>query len=111
MPALPDDDLAEDQRVVEIRIAPEQAGLRLDRALADAAAAAGLDISRSRMTQLIADGRVAGEGAALAPAQKVSAGALYRLFLPSEPDALPQPDPIPLSIIFEDADLIRSEER
>lgn len=93
--------------MVEFCIRPAQAGLRLDRALADAAAEAGLDISRSRISQLIAEGAVAGpEGATLVPAQKVRAGDCYRLLLPQEADALPLPEAIPLSIIFEDAHLI-----
>ena len=81
--------------------------MRLDRALADAAAAAGLDISRSRISQIIAGGAVTGpRNATLAPAQKVRAGDCYRLLLPQEAGPLPGPEPIPLSVLFEDEDLI-----
>src|SRR5699024_7083128 len=65
------------------------------------------DISRSRISQLIAEGAVTGpDGATRAPAQKVRAGDCYRLLLPQEADALPNPEPIPLSILFEDPHLI-----
>lgn len=81
--------------------------MRLDRALAGAAAEAGIEISRSRISQLITEGAVTGPpGMTLAPARKVGAGECYRLLLPQEADALPLPEPIPLSIIFEDAHLI-----
>lgn len=102
-----DSDLDEDARLVDLRIAPPQAGSRLDRALADAAAAAGLEISRSRITQLIIAGAVTGPGdRAPAPAQKARSGDHYQLLLPPRPPAEPRPEAIPLSIIFEDRELI-----
>ena len=92
---------------VDLEIAPETAGLRLDRALADAAAAAGLVLSRSRIGQLIAGGAVAGpKGTLTEPARKAGAGERYRLTLPPVVDAEPRPEDIPLSIAWEDEHLV-----
>lgn len=93
--------------MVDLCIDPSQAGLRLDRALADAAAKAGLKLSRSRITRLIADGAVTGsEGESPAGARKARAGDCYQLALPPVIGGLPLPEPIPLSIIFEDPHLL-----
>ena len=84
------------------------ASARLDRALAAAAAAAGLALSRSRIAQLIASGAVlAPDGSEVTePARKVKPCERYRLVLPPPTDAIPQPEAIPLDIVYEDADLI-----
>lgn len=114
-PLSDDRDLDEDARAVDLRIAPAQAGQRLDRALADAAAEAGLSLSRSRIGRLIAEGAVEsiGEGAPEArgatvrdPARKAQAGEAYRLTLPPPADLVPRPEPIPLAIAFEDDHLV-----
>lgn len=80
----------------------------MDRALAGAAAAAGLALSRSRIGALIAAGAVAGpDGATLAEAaRKVKPGERYLLALPPAADPEPRPEPIPLSIAHEDDHLI-----
>ena len=75
---------------------------RLDKALADAT-----DLSRARIQALIADGMVELDGTyAGSPSAKVQAGAQFRITLPpaAEPEAKPQD--IPLTITFEDEDLI-----
>jgi 23S rRNA pseudouridine1911/1915/1917 synthase len=108
MPPLPDEtDLDEDGSQVDLRIAPAQAGLRLDRALAEAAAEAGLALSRSRISQLIAGGAVIGpQGPATGASGKVREGETYRLVLPPVVAAEPRPEPIPLSIAYEDEHLV-----
>jgi 23S rRNA pseudouridine1911/1915/1917 synthase len=82
---------------------PEAAGLRLDKWLADA----GTGMSRSRLRTLIEDGRVAINGqAATDPSAKVLVGATYVIDLPPPAAAEPQPEAIPLDIVFEDEHLI-----
>ena len=81
--------------------------MRLDRALAEAAAEAGLALSRSRIAQLIASGAVTGpQGPSTEASRKVRGGENYRLVLPPVVDAEPRPEPIPLSIAYEDEHLV-----
>lgn len=91
----------------------DAAGLRLDKALV--AAIAGLreadlpePVSRSRLTQLIAEGALAEESGATVrdPKRKVKAAERFLLSLPEIRDAEPQPEAIPLTIIHEDEALI-----
>ncbi len=80
----------------------EDAGARLDAFLADSLE----DLSRSRAQQLIEDGLVTLEGAAVKKNHRVSAGERFRAEIP-EPEALElMPENIPLDIVFEDDDLI-----
>ena len=77
-------------------------GSRLDRALA----AAVPDLSRARIQALIAEGAVSlGGASATDPAAKARAG-VYRIAIPPPAPATPEPEAIPLSVLFEDADLI-----
>ena len=103
-PLAEDDD--EDGGAAELTVPPGAAG-RLDRALADSAAAAGLELSRSRIAQLIAGGAVTGpDGATVGDgAAKVKPGA-YRLALPPPVEAEPRPENIPLKVAYEDEHLI-----
>ena len=92
---------------VEVRIAPEDAGDRLDRALQRHLP----DLSRSRLKQLILDRRVAsgdpGGGKVLRdPAQRVSPGQVVAVWLPEPEAAEPEAQSIALNIRFEDAHLI-----
>ncbi len=91
---------------IAIEIGPDAAGLRLDRALAAAARHPGL--SRTRLGQLIAQGRVRdAAGAPIAdPRQTAVLGARYRVAMPPPAPADPQPEAIPLAIQHEDADLL-----
>src|SRR5512144_1783011 len=89
-----DDDEALDVRLVELG----DGGGRLDKALA----AALPDLSRSRLQALIAAGAVS---RADAPAGDPSAPArpgLYRIAIPPPVSAIPQPEAIPLTVLFED---------
>ena len=85
-------------------IAPEAAtGQRIDRFLADHAP----ELTRSRIKTLIEEGRLTRDGRAIRqPAEPVRAGASYALSFPLLVDAIPQPQDIPLKILFEDGDLI-----
>ena len=64
-------------------------------------------MSRSRLRVLIEEGRVTANGApATDPSAKVVAGATYTIDLPPPTAAEPQPEAIPLDILFEDKHLI-----
>ncbi|MEO1612392.1 MAG: RluA family pseudouridine synthase [Pseudomonadota bacterium] len=79
-------------------------GQRLDKTLA---ALAPEGISRSRLTALIREGAVSREGRAVTdPKAKVKAGEAYDLIVPDAVEAIPQPEAIPLSVVFEDDYLI-----
>lgn len=78
-------------------------GLRLDKALAMLVE----DMSRSRLQQLITQGHVQLDGTVMADAKKkVAAGEVYTLTVPPPLEAKPQPQNIPLDIVFEDDDLL-----
>ena len=84
----------------------ENAPPRLDKALA-AAVPEDAALSRSRLMKMIAAGEVFLDGIAITdPKAKVQAGQEYNLILtpPEDLDALPED--IPLTIVYEDAELI-----
>ena len=83
--------------------APEARGQRLDRFLADAIGT----LSRSRVKTLIEQGHARRDGVVLSePSDAVRPGATYELAIPPPAPATPQPQAIPLPILYEDADLI-----
>ncbi len=88
--------------VLTIDISPALAGQRLDKALAAAEPA----VSRARLQQLIDRGRVQRAGVAQRdPTAKAQAGP-YEVHLPAPAPATPEPQAIPLAVLYEDADLI-----
>ena len=94
-------------RRFEVAVGEEEAGLRLDRALQRRLP----EFSRSRLKQLIVAGQVTRVGDVVAqasrdPAQRVHSGQNFVVFLTEAEPAEPAPQPIPLTILFEDADLI-----
>jgi 23S rRNA pseudouridine1911/1915/1917 synthase len=90
-------------RRVEIIIAPEDGGVRLDRALQRQLP----ELSRTRLKQLILDGRIASAGQVLRdPAQRANPGASIVVMLPEPEEPTPAAQAIPLDIRFEDAHLI-----
>ncbi|MEO1100773.1 MAG: RluA family pseudouridine synthase [Pseudomonadota bacterium] len=81
----------------------DEAGIRLDRFLSERFDT----LSRSRAKTLVKEGAAAMDGEALIdPRAGVVAGAVYTLNVPDPVPATPQPEDIPLDILFEDADLI-----
>lgn len=65
------------------------------------------DLSRSRVQGLIGAGKLTVDGAPVTHAKdKPKPGARYELTLPPPAPAAPQPETLPLSIVFEDAHLI-----
>jgi len=95
-----DDPLAEDLGVRTVEVT--QAGGRLDKVLADLAP----ELSRGRVQALMAAGLVSCEGRVLTDASAKAAAGLYRLLIPPPVAADPQPEAIPLTVLFEDAHLI-----
>jgi 23S rRNA pseudouridine1911/1915/1917 synthase len=95
-----DDGQAFGERIVTIDA--EAAGSRVDKVLA------GLlpEFSRARIQALMAEGRVSRDGAALTDASARAQPGDYRLEIPPPVAAEPQPEAIPLSVLFEDEHLI-----
>ncbi|MCW6507372.1 RluA family pseudouridine synthase [Lichenifustis flavocetrariae] len=82
-------------------------GQRLDRILADAAEAAGLNLSRTRLQRLIADGHVrVGDVVARSGSEKPPLGTILSLNVPEPTPALPQAQVIPFDVVFEDGHLL-----
>jgi 23S rRNA pseudouridine1911/1915/1917 synthase len=100
-----DDDLGVERGGCEIRpieVAPELAGGRLDKALAIAAP----DISRARLQSLIAEGGLSRNGSPVtAPASRAMAGT-YELCIPPARAAEPEAQDLPLTVLFEDDQII-----
>ena len=87
----------------EFRADDAHKGWRLDHFLA--VSLQGL--SRSRLQALIAQGRVTLAGETIGdPNKRVKPGDLVRIDIPPPTPAIPQPQEIPLTIAYEDADLI-----
>ncbi len=92
-----DDALDPGLRVVEL-----EAGGRLDKALADKLP----ELSRSRIQALLAMGAVSLDDVTVtSPSARTQAG-LYRLLIPAPIPAEPQPEAIPLNVLYEDQHLI-----
>ncbi len=88
---------------IDIVAPPEAAGARLDKWLSEAIP----DLSRSRAKALVEDGQLALNGEPLTdPRAKIIADATYTLTTPPPTPATPNPENIPLEILFEDEHLI-----
>ncbi len=86
-----------------LTVAPAQAGMRLDRFLAESLP----DLSRTRLRGLIDAGRLEGEaGTAADPAAKTRAGQRWVLTVPPAEELSLEPQSIPLDILYEDNHLI-----
>ena len=93
-------DLSGELRTVE---APEAvAGERIDKVLA----ALLPDLSRARLQALIAAGQVAFDGVAVTDAKAKARTGAYTVAVPPPEPAEPQPEAIPLKVLFEDEHLI-----
>ncbi len=86
-----------------VTVSPGEAGWRLDRFLALALA----DVSRSRLKTLVESGAVTRDAATIGEAgTRVKPGETYTVRLPPPVPAQPQPQNIPLAVVYEDEDLI-----
>ncbi|NBB64086.1 RluA family pseudouridine synthase [Pseudomonas sp. ODNR1LW] len=80
----------------------DASGLRLDKALAEAFPA----LSRARIQALLVEGAVSREGVVMSVGSAKATAGLYSIALPPVAPATPQPETIPLAVLYEDADLI-----
>jgi 23S rRNA pseudouridine1911/1915/1917 synthase len=80
----------------------DQDGARLDHFLT----ALLPDQSRSHVQRLIKDGRVTGPAASLRPSTAVRAGQTYDVDIPPPAAATPEPEAIPIRIVYEDEHLV-----
>ena len=81
----------------------QDTGTRLDRLLQ----ACVPDLSRTRLQALIRAGQVLEDGKPIGePGHKVRAGARYELHIPELEPALPAAETIPLTVIYEDKDVL-----
>jgi 23S rRNA pseudouridine1911/1915/1917 synthase len=86
-----------------IRIAADASGGRLDRLLATHVA----ELSRTRLKALIEAGAVTVDGRTIRdPGYRVNSGAAILVDVPPAVPAKPAAEPIPLKVIYEDADII-----
>ena len=107
-PTIEDDDLAPegldigDMVARVVTIPPDGAGARLDKTLAEHVD----DLSRARIQALMAQGLISLGGVVLTDASAKAQPGDYQVLIPPPAPAVPQPEAIPLSILYEDADLI-----
>jgi 23S rRNA pseudouridine1911/1915/1917 synthase len=80
----------------------DEGGERLDKALA----ALLPDMSRARLQALIAQGALTHDGRAVTSGSAKAQPGRYRLIVPAPLEAEPQPQNLPLHVLFEDAHLI-----
>ena len=78
------------------------AGQRLDKVLAPLFP----DLSRARLQALIGEGRLTLDGQAITDASRKARAGTYALVVPPPAPAEPEPQALPLSILYEDAHLI-----
>ncbi|MCS6622761.1 RluA family pseudouridine synthase [Roseibacterium beibuensis] len=90
----------EDATVLEARL--ETGGMRLDKALAGVFP----DLSRARLQALLAEGAVSRDGMGVSSGSAKAQPGLYSVVLPPVVSATPSPEAIPLTVLFEDGDLI-----
>lgn len=101
-----DEDLAEEPsptRRLEVTLDESAAGQRLDRALADALP----ELSRVRVQAMLAEGRVTRDGVPVSDASaRAKPGQHIVIDIPAPIDAYPQPQDIPLTVVFEDDEML-----
>ncbi len=79
---------------------------RLDRALASHPSVTAADLSRERIKALIVGGLVTRDGVALTDPSSAARPGNYRIAVPAPVEATPRPQDLPLTVLWEDADLI-----
>jgi 23S rRNA pseudouridine1911/1915/1917 synthase len=87
---------------ITLTVEPEQAGLRLDRYLADAIPG----LSRSQAQRLIDDGRIEVEGRAARANLALKAGDRVNAEMPAPVATAAEAEDIPIPILYEDPDLV-----
>lgn len=97
-----DEPLIEDDDATVLEARLETGGARLDKALADIFPT----LSRARLQALLAEGVVSRDGQPVSSGSAKAQPGLYAVALPPVISATPAPEAIPLTVLFEDADLI-----
>ncbi|MBI1778814.1 MAG: RluA family pseudouridine synthase [Proteobacteria bacterium] len=98
-----DQERAKPGQPIEVVIALEEAGQRLDRTLALRLP----ELSRSRLKTLILQGSVCEGGRpARDPSARVRPGQSFAIIVPEVSPAQPQPQPLALSVVYEDEQVI-----
>jgi 23S rRNA pseudouridine1911/1915/1917 synthase len=88
---------------LSVTLTDTEAGERLDRILSQRFN----DISRARFQRLIAEGHVRVNGKTIIePRYRVKSGETVTAIVPAAEEAVPQPQPMPLDLVFEDPHLI-----
>ncbi|MDR1694187.1 MAG: RluA family pseudouridine synthase [Lactobacillaceae bacterium] len=84
-------------------VSAEEKGERLDKFLSNVLP----DMSRSQIQRLIVSGYVTSDDMTIADNSfKVKEGDSYQVFVPEAEEAVPEPENIPLDVVYEDEDLI-----
>lgn len=91
-----------DERVMQRQVGEGEAGQRIDRFLANQIP----DRSRAQIQALIKAGRVTVLGTAVKPSYRLAAGDVVVIRVPTTRETEPVPQPLPLSIIYEDDDVV-----
>lgn len=86
----------------ELVVDPEYAGTRLDSFIT----ALLPELSRSQIQRLIKGGHVRGPAAAPRASTAVRASQVYTIDLPAPTTAVPEPEALPLRIVYEDPDIV-----
>jgi len=86
---------------IEFIVEPDHAGTRLDSFLA----AQLRDLSRTRIQALMDEGRVLVNGLAAKPSYRIEVNEIIAIEIPQPPEPAVTPEPIPLDILYEDADI------
>lgn len=86
----------------QLVVEDEHDGNRLDNFLTALLA----DQSRSHIQRLIKDGRVSGPSASLRASTPVRCGQVYTIDIPAPVEATPEPEALPLRIIYEDPEVV-----
>ncbi len=97
---LQDDESADAGERLEVRLSGDEG--RLDRALAQSLPR----LSRARIQALIAAGRASRDGVTLFDGSAKAQAGIHRLDVPPPAAAVPEAEAVPLTVLFEDADLI-----
>ncbi len=85
-----------------VTLGPSARGRRLDQALVEAFPA----LSRARLQALIRQGQVRVDQRTAKASARMSGGERIQLTLPPAEPALPEPEDLPLSVLFQDRDLL-----
>jgi 23S rRNA pseudouridine1911/1915/1917 synthase len=101
-PLLSEDLLADEDGATVLEARLEKGGVRLDKALTEIFPT----LSRARLQALLAEGVVTRDGAPVSVASGKAQPGLYAVALPPVVSAIPQPEAIPLTVLYEDAHLI-----